>query len=438
MRPSTTIIGALVLFISEVVAFPAAAIEYAAKAERDPAAAAKIESAVAAHRTNRRAPTFNAAQQYVSTSGQYAFVAPNAVNTEGGDQRGPCPGLNAMANHGYLPHNGVATIQEFIDGTYDVFGMGKDLGGFLGLYGAIIDGDLTKWSIGGPTTAVPATLGLLGTPQGISGSHNKYEADASPTRPDLYEYGNDYKVISSQFQQMFDLQQDPSTANYDLSVLTPFRATRFQQSIDNNPYFFNGPFSGVVVQPAAYTFIYRFMSNKSAEYPEGVLNQDVLKSFFSITGESGNFTWTEGYERIPENWYKRAIGDEYTIPFFFSDLLDAALEYPQFLSIGGNLGKTDSFAGIDITNLTGGVYSSAGLLQGDNTVCFAFQALQQAAPDVLKGLVLDVAGAMNKLTGAIADVLSGIVCPELGSYDVSQFDQYPGDQGAIGASRRLL
>jgi hypothetical protein len=24
-----------------------------------------------------------------------------------------------MANHGYLPQNGVATIQEFIDGTYD-------------------------------------------------------------------------------------------------------------------------------------------------------------------------------------------------------------------------------------------------------------------------------------------------------------------------------
>jgi hypothetical protein len=177
------------------------------------------------------------------------------------------------------------------------------------------------------------------------------------------------------------------------------------------------------------------MSNKSAEYPEGLLNQDVLKSFFSITGSSGNFTWTEGYERIPENWYKRAIGDEYTIPFFFSDLLDAALEYPQFLSIGGNLGKVNSFAGVDITNLTGGVYNSAGLLEGDNAVCFAFQALQQAAPDVLKGLVLDVAGAMNKLTEAVSDVLSGIVCPELGSYDVSQFSEFPGAQGAIGASR---
>lgn len=65
--------------------------------------------------------------------------------------------------------------------------MGKDLGGFLALYGALIDGDLTKWSIGGPTPNVPGTLGLLGQPQGISGSHNKYESDVSPTRPDLYE-----------------------------------------------------------------------------------------------------------------------------------------------------------------------------------------------------------------------------------------------------------
>lgn len=57
------------------------------------------------------------------------------------------------------------------------------------------------------------------------------------------------------------------------------------------------------------TFIYRFMSNKSATYPEGYLNGEVLKSFFSVTGTPGNFTYTPGYERIPDNWYKRAIGD---------------------------------------------------------------------------------------------------------------------------------
>lgn len=66
--------------------------------------------------------------------------------------------------------------------------MGTDLGTFLAVYGAVFDGDLTSWSIGGPPTAgLLSSVGLLGAPQGISGSHNKYESDVSPTRPDLYE-----------------------------------------------------------------------------------------------------------------------------------------------------------------------------------------------------------------------------------------------------------
>ena len=82
-------------------------------------------------------PPFDPSQQYVSTTGEHAFVAPGPT-----DQRGPClsflshrylpltnlwsgPGLNAMANHGYLPHNGVGSMQDFIDGTQAAFGMGK-------------------------------------------------------------------------------------------------------------------------------------------------------------------------------------------------------------------------------------------------------------------------------------------------------------------------
>ena len=66
--------------------------------------------------------------------------------------------------------------------------MGTDLAAFLSVYGAVFDGDLTSWSIGGPpSSGLLSSLGLLGAPQGISGSHNKYESDASPTRPDLYE-----------------------------------------------------------------------------------------------------------------------------------------------------------------------------------------------------------------------------------------------------------
>ena len=37
--------------------------------------------------------------QLVDVTGQYAWQAPGP-----NDLRGPCPGLNALANHGYFPH----------------------------------------------------------------------------------------------------------------------------------------------------------------------------------------------------------------------------------------------------------------------------------------------------------------------------------------------
>ena len=39
--------------------------------------------------------------------------------------------------------------------------MGTDLGGFLAVYGAVFDGDLTQWSIGGPVNSMPGILGLV-------------------------------------------------------------------------------------------------------------------------------------------------------------------------------------------------------------------------------------------------------------------------------------
>ena len=63
----------------------------------------------AKHEGLKRQTSFDPTAQHVSTSGEYAWVAPGA-----GDQRGPCPGLNALANHGYLPHSGVADIPTII------------------------------------------------------------------------------------------------------------------------------------------------------------------------------------------------------------------------------------------------------------------------------------------------------------------------------------
>lgn len=76
------------------------------------------------------------------------------------------------------------------------------------------------------------------------------------------------------------------------------------------------PFTGIEVSQAAFTFIYRFMSNKSEENPEGILNKEVLKSFMAIYGDDEeNLHWKRGYERFPDNFYKRNPTDEYSIPY---------------------------------------------------------------------------------------------------------------------------
>ena len=45
-----------------------------------------------------------------------------------GDSRGPCPGLNSLANHGILPHNGKSlTVNMIVNATTSALNLGSDL-----------------------------------------------------------------------------------------------------------------------------------------------------------------------------------------------------------------------------------------------------------------------------------------------------------------------
>jgi len=162
--------------------------------------------------------------------------------------------------------------------------------------------------------------------------------------------------------------------------------TRFQQSISQNPYFFNPPFSGVVASPAAWSFIYRSMANESSEHPEGLLTGGVLKSFSAMSGDYPNFKYTPARESFPNNWYKRNPADYYTIPYLSTDSNMMAVSHPRFFSVGGNTGKTNIFTGIDPANLTGGVYTDSNILQGNNLTCYGLELSLQEARDFLPGL----------------------------------------------------
>ena len=55
--------------------------------------------------------TFNEEDQLVSITGEHAYVSPAPDEI-----RGPCPGLNAAANHGYLPRSGIVSLEETVSG----------------------------------------------------------------------------------------------------------------------------------------------------------------------------------------------------------------------------------------------------------------------------------------------------------------------------------
>ena len=60
--------------------------------------------------------TFNE-DQLIDVTGDHAWVAPGP-----NDIRGPCPGLNALANHGYFPHSGVVPLATGASATEEVYG----------------------------------------------------------------------------------------------------------------------------------------------------------------------------------------------------------------------------------------------------------------------------------------------------------------------------
>ncbi|WPG98150.1 Hypothetical protein R9X50_00093600 [Acrodontium crateriforme] len=341
---------------------------------------------------------FNAQLQLVDVTGLHAWQAPGPT-----DQRGPCPGLNALANHGYLPRNGVASIVDLISATTAVFGMGVDLATILSVYGAVFDGAAVGWSIGG------------GEHTGIGGSHNNYESDSSPTRADLNQYGSNINLILSQFKELYDMQPNAATANYNLDVLFDFRASRYHESVANNPNFFYGPFTGTTVTQAAFTFIYRYMANHTAEAPDGVLNQANLKSFFAISGDSDSLTWTPGYERIPNNWYRRGINDSYGVLGLANDISALAAKYPFISQPGCNQGKVNSFENINTGNTDASAYDFTNPLDG---ICYGVASAVSAA-----NVIPIVNGVVQELLLPIQNALN---CPTLTPSNTSVGDDCPG------------
>ncbi|KAH6721232.1 hypothetical protein BKA61DRAFT_699714 [Leptodontidium sp. MPI-SDFR-AT-0119] len=357
---------------------------------------------------------FDAKSQLVSTSGEHAFIAPGP-----GDIRGPCAGLNAAANHGYLPRDGIATAETVNTGLWEAFGLDKTATLFLQTATIFFDGDPLsgRWSIGyhsDKTNSLGIIGDLLGNQTGICAyGHLKTEGDASITRGDwLAPTQNSNCASYPEFaQELLDLAKARTGGNITPQVLAEHQYNRKQHSIATNPYYFSPAYAGIAFTFGAHMFAYELLANHSAENPRGFLTPEVFESFFSYTRDASNkLVFTYGHERIPDNWYRRADDDAWTLTDILISTAQQCLSYPSNCQVGGNTGTVNSFAGVDIGDISGGLLNAATDLQDPEKMgCFISQVIQADVPSFLDNVFNDV--ALTRVLGMIPTVLLPALAP---------------------------
>lgn len=216
----------------------------------------------------------------VEVTGEHAFLPPDF---DAGDQRGPCPGLNALANHGYIRRDGVASLADVTLAINGVYGMGIEIAALLTVLGTVLVGNPLSlnpgFSIGttdpGAQNLLDNGLGLLGEPRGLNGSHNVIESDSSGTRPDLYVTGDASTMDMELFRALYD-EFEFTAAGEEVEAFDVFARSataRFNESVATNPNFYFGPWTGLFARNAGYFFAARLFSNYSSANPQGVMSK---------------------------------------------------------------------------------------------------------------------------------------------------------------------
>ncbi|KAG9106303.1 hypothetical protein FRC07_008877, partial [Ceratobasidium sp. 392] len=165
----------------------------------------------------------------------HQFTAPGP-----NDIRGPCPGMNAAANHNFISHDGIAAFTELMDAQQNVYNVGYDLAAsivyypifvFLAALSIVEEGDIItqKVSIGREATSqtAPPLIPPLG-PEGGFNAHNKFEADVSLTRNDYYlsPTNDNFKFNGTLFKYMTDYAQQFGGGLYNRQALMAYTAER--------------------------------------------------------------------------------------------------------------------------------------------------------------------------------------------------------------------
>lgn len=325
------------------------------------------------------------------TAHQYVAPGPN-------DIRGPCPGLNAAANHNFLSHDGVVTFNELVDAQQNVYNVGYDLALLLAVLGlTTTDGDLVteKLSIGcDATTRTSVNPALTGSEPGLDG-HNKFEADTSLTRNDFFTHNGDDFTFNG---TLFGMMDKTCNSNFDITGLAEYRYQRWHQSQVENPNFYFGPLSLLLF--GAASFLYELMPSGTHGYAPDLAT---ISSFFGAQKNSDG-TWGFVHEKIPPNWTNRVA--PYTNNDVTTQILEMYLLHPVLF--GGNT-AAGSFDTLNFGAIKNGTISAS--ISPAETSCLLYQLTTGNIPSYLNGVITPTVDALAFALSKLGPYFSNLGCP---------------------------
>ncbi|KAJ1026678.1 hypothetical protein NDA13_004051 [Ustilago tritici] len=195
-----------------------------------------------------------------------------------GAKRGPCPGLNTIANHGYLPRDGIVNPIELLVGTFQGLNLSPDLAAILAGISFVGLGDLLqmKLSIGD----------RYGLGSGLS-HHGILEGDGSVTRQDHY-WGNSWNADPDLVDMFINETNTYGNGNVNIWSLAHSRYRAWNHGRKNNPEFDFNPWR-MLVAYAESGFVHEALRGSYLKFDESMIRSWFLQ------------------ERFPKGWSKRLV-----------------------------------------------------------------------------------------------------------------------------------
>ena len=324
-----------------------------------------------------------------------------------------------MANHGIISRTGIVGTFELLRGAMNTFNLGFDIALLTVLAATLSGGDPVTWtlSIGGPDQRVSpplgGLLGLFGTcklnktlpsrgsadeysagqPQGLEHTHNLIEVDCSMTRNDIYDTGDAWTMNPALFMQFYN--SVPEGGLFTHEAIAAASCLRWHQCEQWNPNFYYGLATGYFRNFAQMALT--MWGNHSDGSLDGYLTHEIVYCMYGNRNDpvTGPFTYNFGWERIPDNWYRRPV------PFDLLAHIEELVRWigwcPALGSIGGNLGEPNTFTPLNLEDPVSGLQNLPGLLEGNNFFCFMMEILKAVSPSFTNNLYASLFSVIGDL-----------------------------------------